>query len=129
MPRGVFLADHAGFYVQRFKITSVDERGRKFTTIEEGRGRAPNMLRDWEEARLNATYNAVYKHVDKPRGRSNPRVVPFGNPRTVYLTPTGLTRIEEDSRGRTLFRDTRTGRFTRAPQGEFASSEELMERF
>lgn len=129
MGRGVFLADHAGFYVQRFKITSVDERGRKFTTIEEGRGRAPNMRRDWEEARLNATYNAVYKHVDKPRGRSNPRVVPFGSPRTVYLTAQGSVRITLDSRGRTMFRNAQTGRFTRAPEGRFASRDELMERF
>lgn len=110
------LLDHAGYLIQRFKITTISRSG-SYTTIETGTGRAPMMSRDWRDALTNATYNAVYKHVNKARGKSNPKVTLYSEPKIVYRTPTRTgVRVSSDKRGRLIYRNDR-GQFAKKPDG------------
>ena len=127
----VLLSDHPAFIVQRFKVTTVYGSGRRYTTIETGRGRASNVRRDYEEALLNATYNAMYKHVNKAKGKSDPQIVPYGDAHIDYRTPVSdAVRVSYNpKKGRYYFRD-RTGRFAKRPSNmTYISQEEFKKNF
>lgn len=125
----LFLADSPAMVIQRFKITT-RIGNREFTTIETGRGRAFKVSEDYEEALLNAGYNAMYKHVNKPLGRSNPRIVPYGKARVIYEAPIqeGIRVRYNEQTERYTFRDMH-GRFTKKPTGRYITQEELKESF
>jgi len=126
------LIDEPAVLIAKFRITSYS-RGRAYTTIETGRGRLFNAKRDVADGLLNATYNAVYKHVNKPRGKSDPKVeklsVDIDYPVGVTRRGLRLSRVNRKG-GRTqeVWRDSK-GRFAKPPRGRRLSDKEIDDLF
>lgn len=125
------LIDEPAVLIARFRVTTVS-RGKRYTTIETGRGRMPSARRDFDEAKINAAYNAVYKHVIKPKGKSNPKIEPIDwkvdYPVPVTRRSLRLSTIRKNGKDVEVWRD-RKGRFAKPPRGEKVDDDDFYRGF
>lgn len=126
------LLNGSGYFVGKFRITSTGVGG-EYTTIEEGKGRCASVERDWKEGLLNATYHAVYRHVTKPRGKSDPSVnlISWRLEYPVRVTRASIfaVTIKRNGKEYDAFR-TKDGKFAKRPQdARTLTDEEVREAF